>query len=227
MEEIWKDIDGYDGLYEVSNMGRVRKITYLKPSKSNAGKYSVISLSKGNKQKGVCLHRLVAQAFIPNPENKPEVNHKGCNKDDNRASELEWATRRENVDHAKENKLFTARLQAGEENYVAKLTNENVIKIIEAYKSGMYTQSEIAKTFSITTSNVNKILTGKYWTHLTNGERVAAVSRKNTRMMILDTATGVFYESIAKAAFARGMQKRTLSDYISGRSINRTPFIKC
>ena len=117
MEEIWKDIKGYEGLYQVSNLGRVRSLGHhirqrnnskklckgqiLKPYLNNKGKgYYIIGLSKNNKRKCYLVHRLVAEAFIPNPENKPEVNHKFGITTDNRVTELEWATREEQMLHA-------------------------------------------------------------------------------------------------------------------------------
>lgn len=117
--EIWKPINGYEGLYEVSNMGKVKRLSALRPMISKTGKntlryyaerllrpqawsngYLFIMLSKDKKTKQHSIHRLVAQHFIPNPEKKPEVNHKTGNKNDNRASELEWCTPSENQIHS-------------------------------------------------------------------------------------------------------------------------------
>lgn len=103
--EAWKDIKGFEGIYQISNMGRVKsfkadpngRILSIKNSK---GDYLNIVLCHGNKRRSVKVHRLVAEAFIPNPDNKPEVNHKDGNKQNNRADNLEWVTRRENHRHA-------------------------------------------------------------------------------------------------------------------------------
>lgn len=112
--EIWKDIKGYEGYYQVSNLGRVkslntrlkyrygyrtRKGRILKPSISHKG-YFKITLSKNNKSRNATIHRTVAQAFIPNPENKPCTNHKNGIKTDNRVENLEWCTISENTQHA-------------------------------------------------------------------------------------------------------------------------------
>lgn len=100
MEE-WKDVQGYEGLYQVSNTGQVRGVKRgktLKPHKSKAG-YLEVTLSKQNTFAYFLIHRLVAQAFIPNPEGKPQINHKNGVKTDNRLDNLEWSTRSENQRH--------------------------------------------------------------------------------------------------------------------------------
>ena len=94
-----KDIPGYEGLYAITSCGKVwsyRRKIFLKPSLNQKG-YAYVSLSKDGKSKTCRIHRLVAEAFIPNPENKPEVNHINEVKTDNYVSNLEWATRIENM----------------------------------------------------------------------------------------------------------------------------------
>lgn len=105
MIEIWRDVNGYEGLYQVSNLGRLRrmfkngKVNFLSGKKDKDGYVEVI-LSKNQTKKFARLHRLVADAFAPNPENKPQVNHKDRNKENNAASNLEWVTGSENTIHA-------------------------------------------------------------------------------------------------------------------------------
>lgn len=97
MMEIWKDIKGYEGLYQVSNLGRVKSLNYnhtgkekiLKEGKCSGG-YVCVHLCKKGKMRTVLIHRLVAQAFIPNPDNLPQVNHKDENKQSNIVENLEW-----------------------------------------------------------------------------------------------------------------------------------------
>lgn len=224
-QEVWAKINGFEE-YEVSNMGRVRKIKYLKPNKSNVGKYSVMSLSKNGKSSGFLLHRLVAEAFIPNPEKKSQVNHKNGNKDDNRASELEWMTRRENIDHAVSNRLHVKkRDQNGELNSANKLTEHQVMEIVLLYKTGMFTQEGLSKKYSVSVCNINKILVGEYWTHVTGGD-VIRVVRKNSKAIILDTQTGVYYDSISQAAKSKNIPTTTLVSQLNGTVNNKTSFIR-
>ena len=104
MIEIWKAIPGYEGLYEVSDQGRVlskRTNRFLKPNIMTHG-YVCVHLYSGGKQTRAVktIHKLVAQAFVTNPHNCCEVNHKNFLRRDNRAENLEWVTRKENVAHA-------------------------------------------------------------------------------------------------------------------------------
>lgn len=98
--EIWKDITGWENLYKISNLGNVyscKSDMILKPS--NKKGYLVVKLQNYKRKKTVPIHRLVASAFIPNPENKKEVNHIDCNKENNNVNNLEWCTRQENHYH--------------------------------------------------------------------------------------------------------------------------------
>lgn len=98
--EIWKDIKDYEGLYQVSNMGRVRSNSGLLHLNTNTYGYKHITLSKDNAQKTVLVHRLVASAFVCNPLGLPQVNHKDGNKNNNAFGNLEWVTQKENNHHA-------------------------------------------------------------------------------------------------------------------------------
>lgn len=95
--EYWKDIRGFEGLYQVSNKGRVRnkRTSRILKIKYNKG-YARVGLSKEGKMYFKSVHRLVAEAFIPNPQNKPQVDHINTIRDDNRVENLEWVTAKEN-----------------------------------------------------------------------------------------------------------------------------------
>lgn len=110
-QEVWKDIRGYEGLYQVSNMGRVKSLSHtilrsngfpqsfgeriLSPRHSNG--YRMVTLCSIGEQGNFYVHRLVADAFIPNPNGYKEVNHKNEDKADNRAENIEWCSRRYNL----------------------------------------------------------------------------------------------------------------------------------
>lgn len=111
-EEIWKDIEEYENLYQVSSIGRVKSLNYnhttgkdriLKPAKDIYG-YLYVSLCKQGKIKTHRIHRLVAEAFIPNPNNFPQVNHKNEDKTNNYVSNLEWCDRKYNCNYGTRNK---------------------------------------------------------------------------------------------------------------------------
>lgn len=98
-KEIWRDVQGYKGLYQVSNLGRIKSLyrngLVLRGSVNNSG-YRIVMLYKGGKHKNFLIHRLVAQTFIPNPEHLLQVNHKDENKSNNSVNNLEWCTNRYN-----------------------------------------------------------------------------------------------------------------------------------
>ena len=101
MQEVWKPVTGFEGIYEVSSLGNVRNANgrMRKPFMIPRG-YLMIDLFHNYKRTHARVNRLVAEAFIPNTDNKPEVNHKNGNKMDNRVENLEWSTKSENMVHA-------------------------------------------------------------------------------------------------------------------------------
>lgn len=128
MEEIWKKINGFDN-YLISNIGRVlnnKTNTYKIPTPNEKG-YMRVFLRKNNKNYTKYVHRLVAEAFIPNPENKPTVNHEDGNKENNDVLNLTWATQKEQMEHA----LKIGLIKVGEKNpcFGRKLSNETIEKL--------------------------------------------------------------------------------------------------
>ena len=183
-KEIWKPIVGYEGLYEISNYGNLRSmprvimrkdgkpytvqtIKMLKPSYDKDG-YLRIELNNKGVAKKYYVHRLVANSFIPNTFNKPQVNHKNAVKDDNSIENLEWVTNQENRDHVVKNKLQP--LQYGIKNPNVKLTVEKVIEIKKLKQQGIK-PSVISKLTNIPISNVNNIINDYTWRWLKDGEK--------------------------------------------------------
>ena len=116
IKEEWRDIEGYEGLYQVSNLGNIkslgndkkRKEKILKPNINNYGHYLKVCLFKQGKQKQYLVHRLVAQAFIPNPQNLPQINHKSEIKTDNRVENLEYCSAEYNNNYGTHNQRSAA-----------------------------------------------------------------------------------------------------------------------
>ena len=148
--EIAKDIEGYEGFYKITSLGRVwscRRKKWLKICVDGKG-YPMISLSVDGNDRSIKIHRLVAKAFAVNPEDKPQVNHKNGVKSDCRAVNLEWVTARENNQHACDMKL----------SKVYKTSFREKVMICKLYKRGEVTQREIADLFEITAPSVSYIL---------------------------------------------------------------------
>lgn len=153
MKEVWKDIKGYEGLYQVSNLGRVKRVTtgrILKGGKDTNG-YMMVLLCNNNIKSNKAIHRLVAQAFIPNPENKPQVNHIDENKTNNMVSNLEWMTAKENNNHGTHN---------------GRISKSNSIPIIATnIKTGeleeFYGSRECARQLGLHNQSISAVLKGR------------------------------------------------------------------
>ena len=154
----YRPIEGY-GNYLISENGDVysrHSRRLLKGFIHNRG-YKRAGLVHNSKLKYCLIHRLVATAFIPNPDNAPQVNHiNGC-KGDNRVDNLEWVTAKENIQHAIDNNLFTCGIKNGN----SKLTESKVRKIRQL--KNKLTQTEIANRFSVTQSLISLILNNRKW----------------------------------------------------------------
>ena len=160
--EIWRWISGFEGLYQISNFGRVKSFSRRGTSKKiikpwiNRQGYLIVDLCKNSKSKHFPVHRLVAQAFIPNPENKPEPNHEDGNKFNNHVSNLKWATKSENIQHAMDIGLN----HSGEKSCKAKLTNAQAKYIRKVYIWGdsEFGAGSLARKFNVTHATILDII---------------------------------------------------------------------
>lgn len=168
--EIWKDVKGYEGLYQVSNIGKVKSLHYNKEKiladRFDKKGYLSVRLFKNGKSKIFKTHRLVAQAFIPNPINKEQVNHINGVKSDNRVENLEWCTNYENCVHAHLNGLVAKpNPHRCEDAYNSKLKVDDVIYIRKNYVpySKEFNSTKLSKKFNVSTSLVLSIAKGERW----------------------------------------------------------------
>lgn len=174
LTEQWKDIIGYENYYQASNIGRVKSLErYVKGAHNNKRLlksrikvlqfrkvgYLIIKFCKDGIETSNSVHRLVAEAFIPNPENKPEVNHKKGIKWDNRAWMLEWVTPKENIEHGYANGLIQ---NIGEKHGKAKLKESDVLEI----RKSTLSKKELSKIYNVTISCIHGILNRTYWGHI-------------------------------------------------------------
>ena len=166
MNEIWKDIQGYEGVYQVSSLGRVKSLKRYGRKEDkilrlwfDSHGYYQVDLRNDGKRKLSLVNELVAKAFIPNPENKPQTNHKNSIRSDNRVENLEWCTSKENVIYSfKEGNRVAMK---GEKNGGHKL-KENEVTTIRELKS-KYSQAELAKKFRVSVITINRIIRGAAW----------------------------------------------------------------
>lgn len=169
--EEWRDVVGYEEHFQVSNKGRIfsKRTNKILVLGVNQKGYSVLSTRIGGRR-GICkcfrVHILVAKAFIPNPHNKPIINHKDGNKLNNEVWNLEWSTYSENTIHAYENGLIIP--LKGIEQTQSKLTEEDVRYIRSVYKpyDKKYGAGVLAKQFGVHYSVISDVASYKSWKHV-------------------------------------------------------------
>lgn len=183
-EEIWKPVLGYEGQYEISDMGRLRYVpkTVMRYRKDTSrshevrikGKttigtvsghgYAHTKLWKDGESRPVKMHRLVAIAFVPNPYNLPQVNHKDGVKTNNKAENLEWCDNSYNQKHANAHGLTNRK---GERQNTCKIKEADVLEIREFYSKNPTAFRKIyAEKLNITATTVCNIINRKIWKHI-------------------------------------------------------------
>lgn len=171
-DEIWKPISNHEGWYEVSSMGRIKRVKkgsgaihgrILKPSLNLKG-YLFVVLSKNNIRSIKTVHSLVAQAFISDRPKGLQINHIDAVKINNKPSNLEYVTHLENLMHSQRNGLH----QHGEKHGMAKLKDRDVLEIRELLSKGVRA-CEITKIYNASNQTIHSIKTRATWKHLTEG----------------------------------------------------------
>lgn len=181
MTEEWADIDGYEGIYQVSSLGNVRSLDRVISSgarrkgqliklqkgpkaKRKAGKdrdaYLQVTLAKNWKQKTFLIHRLVAAAFLPAVEGKDVVNHINGDKTDNRLENLEWCTYKENMEHAS----GTGLMSFGDDHHTAKLTASKARAIRSLHSEGR-TYASLSREYGVSPKSIMNVVNNRTWTH--------------------------------------------------------------
>lgn len=181
--ENFKEIKGFEGLYEISDQGRIRyldkmvergkwgrflkKGALMAPYPAGRGYYK-ISLRKNKNLYHNYIHRIVAETFIPNPENKKTVNHINGIKTDNRVENLEWMTYSENNKHSFDTGLKKPTrkpINRGQNSPNAKFKDEDIRVIRKIYSEGV-TQEKISKIYNVCRQTIGSIITRKNWSHI-------------------------------------------------------------
>ena len=162
MEEMWEDIPGYEGHYQVSNSGKVFSLKMeieLKPNIIRSG-YKMVRLSKHGWARDYLVHRLVAMCFVNNPKNNRVVNHLDGNKTNNYFLNLEWCTDSENQLHAIRTGLRVPKSR--EEHPQHKLSEAQILEIRKRHKMGL-TYKQLACEYNVHYATIGRIVTHKIW----------------------------------------------------------------
>jgi len=186
MEEHWKEIPGYEGVYSVSNQGQVRRdlagpSTYVGRllSTKRASGYVQAVLCNNAISRAYKVHRLVAEAFLgPRPPGADEINHLSGDKSDNRAKNLEWTTRQGNMDHARK----VLKSLVGN----PKLKERDAPRIRGLYATGQYSQTDLGRLYGVSYRTIADVVYGRTWGHVGGPIQVSGFRKgKLTRESVL------------------------------------------
>lgn len=173
--EIWKDVIGYENMYQVSNFGNIKSLKRKKwngydyqdvvekllSQKLHQG-YKYVNLCGFGKQKLIGVHRLVAIAFIDNPDNKGYVNHKDNNPSNNHVDNLEWCTQKENIQYA----VSQGRFNQGTLSPRTKFTEQDILMIRQRIANKEISQCKLAKELGVTQNCISEIVNKQTWKHI-------------------------------------------------------------
>lgn len=219
--EVWMEVVGFEGLYKVSNIGRVRsgrRGTIMIPHPLKDG-YLRIRLRKEGKDFSFLVHRLVAMAFIPNPNNFDTVNHKDFNTQNNCVENLEWCTQKYNNKYSRDAGHYHYSEKAREAaKRNRKISDELAVKIFEDYKKGMK-QADLASKYDVTRAFVCRLVHGRCRTEFTNQSL-----EKYLKIKFSDDEIISMNESFKKGISLKSIAERfnTSSAYVGSLVFGRT-----
>lgn len=219
--EVWMDVVGFEGLYKVSNIGRVRSSrrgTIMIPHPLKDG-YLRIRLRKEGKDFSFLVHRLVAMAFIPNPNNYDTINHKDFNTQNNCVENLEWCTQKYNNKYSRDAGHYHYSEKAREAaKRNRKISDELAIKIFDDYKKGMK-QADLASKYDVTRAFVCRLVHGRCRTEYTNQSL-----EKDLKIKFSDDEIISMNESFKKGISLKSIAERfnTSSTYVGSLVFGRT-----
>lgn len=215
MEEVWKPVAGYEGLYEVSNLGNIYSIK-LKRNVGYGNKegYITVSLTKNNERREYLAHRIVAEAFIPNPENKPCVDHVDTNRKNNRVDNLRWCT------YAENNANPITRLKS--------LSEENRKKTSERFKGNQYAKG--TKHTDEWKKRMSEMMRGRKitgWKHTEEWKKMMSEKMRghhhNVSQEIPIIVNGeMYFRSISAACEELGLRESRVAEILKGKTKRHT-----
>lgn len=166
--EVWEDLKGLEEFAQISTLGRIKnkKTGHIYNLGYYSNGYEQLSMTINEKRYTAIVHRLVAKQFIPNLENKPQVNHKNGIRDDNRVCNLEWCTQSENLKHSFRELNRERRDMKGEKNTRSILNEQQVLEIRRLYEKEGKTNLELSKIYNMNPPAIWKIIHRYTWKHI-------------------------------------------------------------